>query len=248
MEVISVTAATMSWRRNKMEKLSFLDKTKKCLKWFFESFIWLFIILLALDIVSKNIVVNNITINTQEIVIIPYILSFKYIVNTKAAFGIGFNNDLTNRIVYIIIASVAFIGVLIYYIFTFKKHNKLIRAMIMMILVGAIGNLIDRIFYSPSYLHNDLNGVVDWILFFPRTNIFPYTFNIADASIVVAVFVLIIYLIVEEVKENKKKKKEAPVVDNTPILSLEEKERLERNNKENNTEEVENNNKEDNER
>lgn len=76
---------------------------------------------ITLDIVTKNIVVNNITINSQEIVIIPYILSFKYIVNTKAAFGIGFNNDLTNRIVYIIIASVAFIGVLIYYIFTFKS-------------------------------------------------------------------------------------------------------------------------------
>lgn len=215
-----------------MDKISFKDKFLKGLKWFFASFIWLFIILLALDIVTKNIVVNNITINSQEIVIIPYILSFKYIVNTKAAFGIGFNNDLTNRIVYIIIASVAFIGVLIYYIFTFKKHNKLIRAMIMMILVGAIGNLIDRIFYTPSYLHNDLNGVVDWILFFPRTNIFPYTFNIADASIVVAVFVLIIYLIGQEVKENKKKKLQSQASDVSHILSLEEKERLERTNNE----------------
>ena len=229
---MSAIAVTMSWRINKMDKISFKDKFLKGLKWFFASFIWLFIILLALDIVTKNIVVNNITINSQEIVIIPYILSFKYIVNTKAAFGIGFNNDLTNRIVYIIIASVAFIGVLIYYIFTFKKHNKLIRAMIMMILVGAIGNLIDRIFYTPSYLHNDLNGVVDWILFFPRTNIFPYTFNIADASIVVAVFVLIIYLIVEEVKENKKKKLQSQASDVSHILSLEEKERLERTNNE----------------
>lgn len=229
---MSAIAVTMSWRINKMDKISFKDKFLKGLKWFFASFIWLFIILLALDIVTKNIVVNNITINSQEIVIIPYILSFKYIVNTKAAFGIGFNNDLTNRIVYIIIASVAFIGVLIYYIFTFKKHNKLIRAMIMMILVGAIGNLIDRIFYTPSYLHNDLNGVVDWILFFPRTNIFPYTFNIADASIVVAVFVLIIYLIVQEVKENKKKKLQSQASDVSHILSLEEKERLERTNNE----------------
>lgn len=229
---MSAIAVTMSWRINKMDKISFKDKFLKGLKWFFASFIWLFIILLALDIVTKNIVVNNITINSQEIVIIPYILSFKYIVNTKAAFGIGFNNDLTNRIVYIIIASVAFVGVLIYYIFTFKKHNKLIRAMIMMILVGAIGNLIDRIFYTPAYLHNELNGVVDWILFFPRTNIFPYTFNIADASIVVAVFVLIIYLIVQEVKENKKKKLQSQASDVSHILSLEEKERLERTNNE----------------
>ncbi len=224
-----------------MEFVKFKDKSIKWLKWFFESFIWLFIVLLALDIVSKNIVVNNIKINEGEIKVIPYILSFKYIVNTKAAFGIGFNNDLTNRIVYIIIASVVFIGVLIYYIFTFKKHNKLIRAMIMMILVGAIGNLIDRIFYSPSYLHNDLNGVVDWILFFPTTRIFPYTFNIADASIVVSVFILIVYLIVEEIKEYKKKKKEALAVDATPFLSLEEKERLERIIKENNSETTINN-------
>lgn len=208
-----------------MKDSKILMNIKKYGLWFFNSFIWLFILLFLVDIISKSLVVKYMPLEGEANVLIPYILGFQYIVNTRAAFGIGFNSELANRVVYIIIASAASIALILYFIFKYKKLTKYVKACLMMILVGAIGNLVDRIFYSPSYLGSSKNGVVDWILLFPNTNIFPFTFNIADASIVVSVIMLIVYLIIDEVKLNKTKKKDEPTSEGK-VLSKEELERL----------------------
>ena len=68
-----------------------------------------------------------------------------------------------------------------------------------MVLAGAIGNMIDRIFYaSTDYC------VVDWIDFYW---FWGYVFNIADCCIVIAAFMLIVYIIVQEVKDYRAKNK-----------------------------------------
>ena len=67
------------------------------------------------------------------------------------------------------------------------------RASLILVVTGAIGNMIDRIFYaSTNYC------VVDWIDFYW---FWSYNFNIADCCIVIAAFMMIIYIIVLEVKE-----------------------------------------------
>ena len=88
--------------------------------------------------------------------------------------------------------------------------------MILYIITGAIGNMIDRIFYGPEY------AVVDWIDFYW---FWEFRFNIADSCIVVAAFMLIIYIIVCEVKDllERRKTEQAEVKQ----LSKTEQERLE---------------------
>ena len=188
-----------------------MDKFKKCLKWFFNSFIWLGILLLIIDLVSKLLVVANheYILSTGGIVLIPNFLRINYIINNKMVFGISLGSDTANRAIFCVAALLIVTGLIILLIKKWGKLNKYYKACIMMILAGAIGNVIDRLFYSPAFLGNDVNGVVDWIDFY---GIWSFNFNIADSAVVVAAFMLIIYMIVvdviEYIKINKSKPKE----------------------------------------
>lgn len=188
-----------------------MDKFKKCLKWFFNSFIWLGLLLLIIDLVSKLLVVANheYILSTGGIVLIPNFLRINYIINNKMVFGISLGSDTANRAVFCVVALLIVTGLIIFLIKKWGKLNKYYKACIMMILAGAIGNVIDRLFYSPAFLGNDVNGVVDWIDFY---GIWSFNFNIADSAVVVAAFMLIIYMIVvdiiEYIKINKSKPKE----------------------------------------
>ena len=103
------------------------------------------------------------------------------------------------------------------YIIKYRKLSKLLRACLIMMAAGALGNLIDRLFYSFSGYQ-----VIDWIDFY---GIWKFVFNVADSSVVVGTIMLIIWLIVTEVKDYKAKK--ALVADEGKVLSADEKARLE---------------------
>ncbi len=101
-----------------------------------------------------------------------------------------------------------------------------------MIIAGALGNVIDRIFYSPEYLNyftdgHYARGVVDWIDFY---GIWGFNFTIADSAVVVAAFMLIIYMIIEEIINYRKAKQAEPktekkVEKEEKVLSQTEKEK-----------------------
>ena len=190
-----------------------LTNIKPKLVWFFKSFIWLGVLLLVIDIVTKNVVVANrdyiLSQSSQGIILIPNFLAINYVINTGAAFGLSAGNTeagyMTNRIIYIILASLASIGLIIFYVKQFKGKKPLsmyYKACIMLILAGAIGNLIDRVAYTPEYLGNQYNGVVDWINFF---GIWGYNFNIADSCLVIGVIMVIVMLIIEEVRDSRQR-------------------------------------------
>ena len=208
------------------------QKILKGLKWFYRSFIWLFIVLLALDIVTKQIILSfN---QTPGTVISDWkFVHISYVLNTNAAFGLGADNPDVSRTIYLIAATVVSIGLVIYLITKRKDMNLLIRASLVMVVTGAFGNMIDRIFYGPIEYGVDrlfAGSVVDWIDFYW---FWPFVFNIADCCIVIAAFMLVIYVIVVEVKEliARRKAEQAEVV----TLSKSEQERLDReNNKEEN--------------
>ena len=194
----------------------------KKLKWFFESFIWLFLLLLVIDIITKNVIMNNLE-EGESITLIPGFLWITYVKNFSAAFGQGFGNATANRIVFIIIALIGTAIILFIYIKKNKQLTMYVKACLMLILTGAIGNLIDRLFYARSEY-----AVVDWINFFDKSW-WHWVFNIADSGVVIGAIMLIVWLIVEEVKDAKKAKLEKanePKVEG-PVLSKEEKERLE---------------------
>ena len=186
-----------------------MEQFKKYTLWFLKSFIWLGVLLLVIDIVTKSVVIANKdyidSLPNNRIDLIPGFLGITYIVNNNAAFGLGTTSHLANRIIYIVLASVAAIALIFVYVKYYKKLGKMYKACMMMILVGALGNLIDRIFYTPGYLGllpTEQPGVVDWIDFY---GIWHYVFNIADSAIVIGTIMLIIWLIIEEVRDSKKR-------------------------------------------
>lgn len=105
------------------------------------------------------------------------------ITNTGVSFGM-----LKGSSPIIILISLVFLGLIIYYKDEFK--DKEIYAIL--IISGIIGNLIDRIF---------LRHVIDFIDF----KWFP-VFNFADTWIFIGVFGFIIHKLIEEYKLNKNKK------------------------------------------
>ena len=81
--------------------------------------------------------------------------------------------------------------------------SKVISLMLM--IGGAVGNLIDRAFYWESIVGFD--GVIDFLDFeFGKLGHFA-TFNIADAALVIGVLLLIVIMIIEMIKESKEKAK-----------------------------------------
>ena len=196
------------------------EKIKVGLKWFYQSFIWLFILFLAIDIATKQIVMHlGGTPGTQ--IANWGIVKINYILNYNAAFGLGAKDPTVSRVIYLIVASLVTTGLITYLIIKRKTTKLYVRACLILIITGAVGNMIDRIFYAPYH------AVVDWIDFWW---VWDYNFNIADSCIVVAAFMLIIYIIVLEVKDYMAKRKAEGV--SVKTLSKTEKERLEEENKE----------------
>ena len=186
------------------------------LKWFFKSFIWLFIVLLGLDILTKQLVMHA-GVEPGNIVSDWGFVHISYVLNPNAAFGLGADNPAVSRIIYLIVASLITVGLIVYLILKRKTTKLYIRACLVMVITGAIGNMIDRIFYaSTNYC------VVDWIDFYW---FWGYNFNIADSCIVVAMFMLIIYIIILEVKDYRSRPKKEVVHEKE--LSKTELERLE---------------------
>lgn len=202
------------------------------LKWFFHSYIWIGILVFIIDIVSKNIIALNMK-EGDSIVLIPGFLSISYTINRHAAFGIGPDNPLVSKILYCVIATIASIFLSIYYAKNHKKFPGYVKAAITMVIAGALGNLFDRLVYSPEYLHaidGMPGGVVDFIDFFNGSSLhklWHYIFNIADCGVVIGVGMFVVYLVIEEIKESKQNKKEEVVESNGKILSRSEKEKLE---------------------
>ena len=174
------------------------EKIIKCLKWFYQSFIWLFIVLLAVDIITKQIVAHSGVEPYSQIADWGFV-HINYVLNYNAAFGLGADDHTVSRVIYLVVASLVSIGLVTYLILKRKETKLFIRASLVLILTGAIGNMIDRVFYAPYY------AVVDWIDFYW---FWDYNFNIADSCIVVAAFMLVIYIIVLEVKDMIAKRNE----------------------------------------
>ena len=194
------------------------------LKWFFNSFIWLGLVLLGLDIFTKQLVMS-LSHNTVGVIADWGFVHISYVLNEGAAFGMGTGNPTANRIIYLVVATLISIGLMCYLIIKRKTMTKFIRATLVMVIVGAFGNMIDRIFYGPLQGESGLftGRVVDWIDFYW---FWGYVFNIADCCIVIAAFMLIVYIIVQEVKDYRAKNKTVVKKANAPkkVLSKTERE------------------------
>ena len=205
------------------------EKLLNGLKWLYKSYILLGVLLLAIDIITKQIIMHS-GVTPPGIVAKWGFVNITYVLNTKAAFGIGADNPDVSRTIYLIVATLISAGLITYLILKRKGMKLFIRAALIMVVTGAIGNMIDRIFYGGLQGGRALFGgaVVDWIDFYWIPG-WVWNFNIADSCIVVAAFMLIIYIIVAEVKDyrERNKNKVKTVNDHQKVLSKSEKEKLE---------------------
>ena len=207
------------------------------LKWFYQSFIWLFIVLLTIDIVTKQIILHAGVVAGNTIADWGFV-RISYVLNENAAFGIGASNPDVSRTIYLIVA-LLITGAIITYLIIKRKTMKLfIRASLILVITGAIGNMIDRIFYGPLEYSGVgplfTGSVVDWIDFYW---FWSFNFNIADSCIVIAAFMLIIYIIVSEVKDLIKRRNAEVAFENADKSEEKEHKETEKQAEENSAEE-----------
>ncbi len=141
-------------------------------------------IVILLDQISKYIVASNSALQNLEIIKGFFYLT--YAKNTGMAWSL-----LSGKQAFLSVVSAIAIGVMIYYVVT-KNLDKLTKISLALMIGGAAGNLIDRMFYA--YVRDFL----DFIIFgydFP-------IFNIADSALTIGV----VLLFVATMKEDKKEK------------------------------------------
>jgi len=139
--------------------------------------------LVLADQISKAIVRNSMSLY-ESIPVIREFFHFTFVTNDGMAFGINFPFGIY------IFSGISFIftGVLLWYLWTIQDHGLVIRTGVALILAGAVGNLIDRVF---------LGEVVDF-LDFMIGDYHWYVFNLADSYVTVGMgFVLFDSLILE---------------------------------------------------
>ena len=141
--------------------------------------IWIIISLLAacLDQLVKFLVITNIK-QENSITIINGFFYITYIKNSGAAWSI-----LQNGRLFFIILTPVIMAVIYYYLY--KADNQVLKLSLSLILGGAFGNFIDRLFRG---------SVIDFLEFHFGSYVFPI-FNIADSFVVVGTCLLAIYLL-----------------------------------------------------
>lgn len=143
-------------------------------------FIIINVVIVAADIITKNIALTSFSGNDVEL--IKNVLYFSYVENRGAAFGILSNA----RYIFISVTVITIIGIIIYLIKRKPGFLPLVAGLAM-VSGGGIGNLIDRL--GKEY-------VIDFIDF--RLIGFP-VFNVADIFVTVgAVLIFISVLFFED--------------------------------------------------
>ena len=131
----------------------------------------------AVDAASKVLVVADLT-SLRPVVLLGGLLTLHLYRNPGAAFNIG----PSYTVIYALIA----VGVLVGIIRVSGRLRSWPWAVALgLLLGGAGGNLVDRLFRAPGPLHG---AVVDWI----KLAYFPPVFNVADSAITVGAALLVL--------------------------------------------------------
>lgn len=139
--------------------------------------ILMMILVIGLDHLTKYMAIS---LKEGDIIIFDKFLKLTYLENRGAAFGI-----LENKKIILMIITLLIIGFVIVYIF--KNYKSLVsfeKVIYGLLLGGALGNLIDRIFRGY---------VIDFISVRLTFNYDFPVFNVADIAVVVSCILLVIF-------------------------------------------------------
>ena len=133
--------------------------------------------LIAADLLTK---LTASKLGSREVVLIPGVLSLSYIENHGAAFGIMQGRQW----LLIVISAVMIAAAVVFYIRRIRDiQYRYLRVLIVFLVAGALGNMIDRIM---------LGYVRDFIYF--KLIDFP-VFNVADIYVTVSAVLILIWII-----------------------------------------------------
>ena len=135
--------------------------------------------IVLIDQISKNYIYQNqVQYKDNLVPVIEGILNFTYVENTGIAFGI-FSDFDGLKVVFIVVPILITL-----YLFSLLNNkefqNTFSHISLLLIISGAIGNIIDRIIRG---------SVIDFIQL--DIDIFPYIFNIADSSVTIGLLLLL---------------------------------------------------------
>ena len=121
------------------------------------------------------------------------IVRITFIENPGIAFGINIPGF---KVVFAVFSIVASIAILYYLKSNLHRLRVGDRVALALILGGAVGNLIDRVFYGVIYHEQSLfyGRVVDFVDFGYQRNWFP-VFNVADSAVTIGVALLILLML-----------------------------------------------------
>jgi signal peptidase II len=141
---------------------------------------FLILFFLLIDQATKTIVSSILNLYESR-VIVPGLFNLTFIRNRGAIFGFFSHNQ--NFFVYALLtlASLAALGLVVYYFAKTPSSEKFLKISLSLILAGALGNLIDRLFRG---------SVVDFLDFYVKDWHWPF-FNVADSCITVGALLLL---------------------------------------------------------
>lgn len=133
-------------------------------------------LLVAVDQISKYLIQKNMSLH-ESVPVIPKIFHITYVKNYGAAFGI-----LKHRTGFFVLISVIIVMSILVYLWNMPQKRGPLKVALVLLVGGAVGNLIDRVRFGY---------VVDFL----DLRVWP-VFNIADMAIVTGMGLLIYELIV----------------------------------------------------
>ncbi len=146
------------------------------------------VIVLIIDLLTKTIIQTNINLH-REIYIIK---DFFYITYTKNI-GAGWSILEGQQLLLSLVAVIAIIGMLVWMVKN-KNESMYLRLPVSLMIAGALGNLIDRLYFG--YVR-DFIGFIIFGYHFP-------IFNVADMALTIGVGILFVVTLFEkEVNDGK---------------------------------------------
>jgi signal peptidase II len=166
----------------------------------------LILLLLIIDQAIKIWVKTNMSLG-ESIPILGNWFFLYFIENEGMAFGMSLGGQIGKLL--LTLFRLVFSGVLIYYFIRFikEKQSYFVITVAALIIAGALGNLIDCLFYGVifgNYAPLFFGHVVDmfyvrlfllpdWVPFWGGQWFFPAIFNFADSCITVGIFCILIF-------------------------------------------------------
>ncbi len=144
----------------------------------------LILLILALDQATKWLVTRSIALY-ESVTVIPGFFNLTHIRNKGAIFGAF--GQAQDRVVFLLLtaASLLALAFVVYYFFRTPSSERGVKFSLALILAGALGNLVDRVFRG---------SVVDFLDFHIAGRHWPF-FNVADSAITIGALLLVVFFL-----------------------------------------------------